>query len=59
VSVNCASAASRVWLADTHRGALRRMQALALDPVVDRLERAERLIDVMLEVEGDFLPPLR
>jgi alpha-galactosidase len=34
------------------------LQALLLDPVVDGIARAERLLDTMLELQKDYLPPL-
>ena len=34
------------------------LQALLLDPVVDSVRRAERLIDDMFELQSDFLPKL-
>ena len=35
------------------------LQALVLDPVVDSAERAERMMNVLLEAEADFLPELK
>jgi alpha-galactosidase len=32
------------------------LQALLLDPVVDSVQRAERMLDEMLELQKDFLP---
>ena len=34
------------------------LQALVLDPVVDSVERAERMMNLLLEVEADYLPQL-
>ena len=35
------------------------LQALLLDPVVDSIAGAERLLDTMLELQKDYLPPLQ
>ncbi len=35
------------------------LQALLLDPVVDSIAGAERLLDTMLELQADYLPPLQ
>ena len=35
------------------------LQALLLDPVVDSISGAERLLDTMLELQKDYLPPLQ
>jgi len=35
------------------------LQALVLDPVVDSVERAQKMMEVLLEVEADYLPPLQ
>ncbi|HID96561.1 MAG TPA: hypothetical protein EYP53_10985 [Candidatus Latescibacteria bacterium] len=32
------------------------LQALLIDPVVDNIERAEKMIEEMLRIEADFLP---
>ena len=32
------------------------LQALLLDPVVDSVERAEKMLDYMLELQKDYLP---
>ena len=34
------------------------LQALALDPVVDSLDKAKKMMDEMIRIEGDFLPEL-
>jgi len=34
------------------------LQALVLDPVVNSIERAEKMMNVLLEAEADFLPEL-
>jgi alpha-galactosidase len=32
------------------------LQALVLDPIVDSVDRAERMLDYMLDLQSDYLP---
>ena len=35
------------------------LQALVLDPVVNSINEAEKMMDVMIELQQDFLPELK
>jgi len=45
-------------LVEAYRGRSKKLllQALLIDPVVDSIERAEKMMEEMLRIEVDFLP---